>query len=267
MEELQMKILLSKDNGNVYVWKTAKYNEGRFLVDGNPISEDRIISIINDNRSNYSKCSCCGQIFKKGDDRFEEHKRNAASPTTCFGCRHLVVEDYDQLDRKIEIDANGEFVVSTKKLAELKCGESGYWSYDSINSSAAKGKCKKRQCADAELVEIEDFFTKYPGAFNDIITIDALLDDGYDINYVGGEEREIEIVSEHNYAIYVIINKQGIVDSFYVWVPGESWTVRYSKKYDKLFWVKGSGNVEWNPDEADEDIKRKMHKIIAKLYR
>ena len=84
-----MKILLRNHNGEQYVWKTAKYEGNYFRVDGANISPTNIVSVINDNRKNYIKCSSCGKVFRKGDPKFDKHKRESATPAACLGCMYL----------------------------------------------------------------------------------------------------------------------------------------------------------------------------------
>lgn len=263
-----MKILLREHCGEQYVWKTAKYNNGYFHVYGEPINQTSIVSIINDNRKNYTQCSCCGQVFRRGDNRFQAHKENAIKPETCFDCSHMVVDNEITKKAKFEMDAFGNFTRKLEQDVYLTCSKSGIWSYDSITSNSAIHRCKKRQCADAEEIEISDFFIKNPGVFDDIITIDSLLDNGYDVSindrYAADSE---DIEYDEEYTIGVIFNRLGIVDKFYVYYEGDRYYIYYSKRYDELFTSKSEGYAIWNvlgmPTEMRNEIKAK----IVKLYR
>lgn len=261
-----MKILLREYNGKRYVWETAKYNYDRFIVNGDNINQGNIVSIVNDNRKNYVKCSCCGRVFRKGDPNFEVHKRSASSAETCFGCRELNVKELDSVSSRFSINPDGSFSETLKRNVRLECMKTGWFSYSGINSNEAIASCPKRQCANAREMEIKDFFTEYHGAFDDIITVDALLDKGHDVLYTGNRTHEYEFVNNASYSIYAITNSLGIIDHFYVWHNGETWDVYYSKKYDMLFY-NNKGYKEWCPYEIDFDEIQEIKKEIAKLYR
>lgn len=260
-----MKILLREYNSVPYVWVTAKYNENHFIVNGNKINPCNIVSVINDNRKNYVKCSCCGQTFKRGSYKFQIHKENASSPQTCLNCPYLKTENERVISRKRYIDENGNQMETIERNVCLVCGRYGYWTHPNIDSEEAIGYCKKRQCANGMEVEIQDFFTKHPGAFDEIITIDKLLDIGYNITLRPNRGREYELIMEDDYTIGAYINKAGIVEHFYIWFEKECYYVYYSKKYNELYWDCG----EYTPfylEEMDDDIRELIKTDIAVLY-
>ena len=259
-----MKILLREHGNKVYTWETAKYDNGLFYVDGIKVRESYIISIENDNRKNYIQCSCCGKVFRKGDVRFQIHKENAIKPDTCFNCPSLCTDVEYVTKQKYQINPEGGFIEKLEREVELRCNRSGLWTYDDIMSDAAINRCKKRQCGDAYAKEIMDFFTKYPKAFDDIITIDALLDNGYDVGIGGSYDFNVE----DEYTIGVLINKLGIVDYFYVWYDGSRYWFNYSKKYDELFWDEGNNRYSvFNLYDMTTEIRNEIKNKIAKLYR
>lgn len=263
-----MKILLREFGCESYVWKTAKYNYDNFLVDGNVQPKKNIIAIVNDNRKNYIKCSCCGQVFRRGDKRFQEHKENAIKPETCFECTHLCANNASIAKRKIVCNPDGSFSEKLERQVDFLCDNVGLWEHYSINSRRVIDSCKKRQCATAIAMEITDFFTRYPGAFDDIITIDSILDEGYDVEAPLGSGSSYDIVYEDDYTLGVYINKIGIVDSFYLWYEGDRYWFHYSKKYDEFFCESRAYGYEildvyGLPIELKDEVK----KIIKTFYR
>lgn len=261
-----MKILLRAYNGKRYTWETAKYNNGSFYVNGSEMSKCNIVSILNDNRKNYVQCSSCGQVFRRGDKKFEEHKAKAKSHEPCLGCTRLHIREAKTTNSKLIACPEGGFKETLTRNVVLECTNTGWFSYDSIMSDEAIQGCKKRQCENATEIEISDFFTKHPGAFDDIITIDTLLDNGYDVGYnYTSSEYEYPMVDDE-YSLYAVINNIGIVDRFYVSYCGESWEVYYSKKYDKLFYDY-RGYATWDPIELDCMQVDEIKETIAKLYR
>ena len=261
-----MKILLRNYNGHPYVWATAKYNNNRFHVNGDQQSESNIVSIINDNRKKYVQCSSCGQVFRRGDPKFYTHKANAIKPETCFGCKHLIPDENHTLSRKYKVNPDGSFSEILEISVELKCAESGFWTYYDINSRTAINSCPKRQCANATEMEIDDFFTKHPGVFDDIITIDRLLDEGYEVGLQEVYDSKYDIEYEDEYTIGVVINCIGIVDYFYVWYNGDRYYVYYSKRYNELYCDCG-GYTRWNPSSMDDNLRTEIKNKIEKLYR
>ena len=261
-----MKILLREYNGIPYVWMTAKYDEDHFIINGERVEETRIVSIMNDNRKNYIRCSCCGKVFKKGSHKFQIHKENASSPQTCLNCPALKGENERVVASKYTMDEDGNARQILERSVRLVCGRYGYWSHSDINSDEAIECCRKRQCANATEMEITDFFTEYPGAFDEIITSDNLLDIGCHFTLKPNGGREVNFVSEEDYAISAYANRYGIIDRFYIWYEGEDYSVWYSKKYHELYWDCGNYEVFYL-EEMDESTREEIKNHIAKLYR
>ena len=262
-----MKILLREHSNTQYVWKTAKYHNNSFHVGNIPIPQHQVVSIMNDNRKKYIHCSCCGEVFRKGDRRFEIHKENAIKPETCFSCPHLAHDNPTTIQKKYKINEDGAFDVIYKQRVGLVCTKCSMWSSYDINSERAIQKCSKRQCANATEVEIDDFFTQYPGAFDDIITIDRLLDDGYDVgpSRRGNAEYDLIYNEEYEYYIGACINQIGIVDCFFVWYKGCIDYVYYSKKYDELFQCEGD-YLKWDVIDMSADVRSQIKQEIAQFY-
>ena len=261
-----MKILLREYNRAPYVWVTAKYNENQFVVNGERIHNCRIVSVINDNRKNYIQCSCCGQTFKRGSRKFQIHKENAKKSQTCLNCPSLKTENERIIASKYTMDENGNATQILERSVRLVCGRYGYWEHPLINSEDAVCYCKKRQCENATEVEIVDFFTEYPGAFDDIITVDKLLDMNIPITLKSNRGTEWEFAVEDEYTIGVYVNRLGIVDHFFVWFNEECYIVYYSKKYNEIYWDCGT-YMPFYLEEMDDTTREEIKEEIAKLYR
>lgn len=260
-----MKILLRDYCGMPYVWMKAKYNNGNFCVNGEVVYESNIVSIINDNRKKYIQCSCCRQVFRRGDHRFEIHKRDAERPEICFNCPHLCINTTNHVKERLIANPDGSFTRKFEDEVTLLCTKD-WLNYD-ITSNGAIRNCIKRQCETATEMEINDFFTQYTGAFDDIITVDTLLDQGHDV--VLNRTSSVlyyDLIDVPEYCIVAIINKIGIIDAFVVYHKGDSYTVFYSKKYDKLFYGNNEYSVFCPPNMTDETVSE-IKEHIAKLYR
>ena len=262
-----MKILLREHNGKPYEWVSAKYNRGHFTVDGHEENWSNVVSVVNDNRKHYSQCSCCGHVFRKGDPRFAEHKANAVKPNTCFDCPTLSVDDEWPIKSQYFVRPDGTIGEKIERDVTLKCSKGSSWYYPNICSKEVIEACRKRQCADATEIEISDFFTEYPGVFDDIITVDRLLDDGHNVVLrEGGRETCFEFVSTDDYTIGAVINGIGIIDRFFVWWAGDKYTVYYSRKYDELVTTSRGEYCKWVKLYMTEETRNEIKNEIKKLY-
>lgn len=262
-----MKILLREHDGAAYTWVTAKYDKGKFVVNNNFVENRSVVSVINDNRKNYVQCSSCKKVFRKGDKRFAEHCENADKPKTCLGCIKVRAEDRLVTNRAFEINADGEYIEKSEAKVNLVCTSFGLWSYASITSEECLSKCPMRKCKTAHEEEIHDVFTDFPGVFDDLATVDNILDIGYKERYINSPYTAY--LMSFTYDTWVYANDLGIIEYFTVYNRGDEYTVYYSKKYNKLYtWSRTKGTyVEFNPPEWSSDIVEQMCKDIRKLYK
>ena len=255
-----MKILLRNYKDKEYVWVTAKYNGNKFVVDGTHFDEWQVVSVLNDNRKNYLKCTSCGKIFPKKGKQFAKHKELSATNAPCLSCNRLRSNVTSTERRKYIANSDGTYTIQTEVKAELYCHYSTYTSFY-LNSPEAFVRCPLRQCAEAKATEIVDTFTKYPGVFDDIITVDKILDNGY--KTIGYSDKNItEYILDTDIYITAYVNASGIVDSFYVDTSNYCGTLWYSKKYNTLFTENDCRYSAYCSDENNEILK-----FIAKLYK
>ena len=262
-----MRILLRNYNGEQYVWKKAEVKSAtKFtLEDGHDVSQAEIVSISRDNRKKFVKCSACGEIIRNTPEAINEHKLKGTTSATCFGCKYMREMGSKQLSVKYTLQEDGSYLANAKKSLSLVC--TATWNTPDINSENARGYCKFKQCTTAEMKAIEDVFTKYPSAFDDMITVDKVLDNGFT------EREEYDIRNEVYYKlkarnnITAVVNKLNIVDKFVIDYRSHRYNVIYSKKYNKLFTMSNGTYIVCDsiwciPDTTFENIKAK----IASLY-
>ena len=261
-----MKILLREFGSERYVWKTAKYKNGKFFVCGNSIHQCNIVSVMNDNRKNYVQCSSCGKVFKKNDIKFELHKQNSANPNTCLSCPSLITEEINKIKRKVTIDNYGNMVEKLERNVYMRCSRYGEWFSPYITDESLLRKCKLRMCKDADAEEIHDIFTDNPGIFDDIITVDKLLDEGLETDNYISDSAGYALHSQ--YEIFAIVNNIGIVDRFITY-DDDYVTIYYSKRYDALLTPSRSGEtyIPWYPCTLSHEDVENIKNDIAKLYR
>lgn len=262
-----MKVLLREYDYQPYVWMDATYNGEYFVVEDCNIDEYQIISVMNDNRKNYVRCSSCGKMFTRNGKKFAKHKRDAETIKPCLECRKMRSRERDGGRIKYTVDKNGNYVRKITNKVDLICHYST-WNDFHIDSRTAIETCKFRRCKDAGTEEIEDTFTKYPGLFDDIITVDAILDNGYkELLYRNPEEAVYFLDEKLN--ITAKTNRIGIVTSFNVGDDSGFYSqeVFYSKKYDMLMWIFDCRYTQFNPDWLTEERMAEVKKYIAKLYK
>ena len=261
-----MKILLREYNSEDYVWVTAKHNGEYFLVNGEIIEEYKIVSVINDNRKNYIKCSSCGKVFPKNGKKFEQHKEAAKGITPCLTCRKLRATEVSGNKTRYVANEDGTYTRKLDTKVTLKCKKHFWEEYD-IDSEYAIASCKYRQCSNAYGMEITDTFTQYPGIFDDIITVDKILDHGYE--HIGYYDRNLtEYVLNTEIGVSAWVNNLGIVDKFTI-DSGEGWAyhVNYSKKYKEFYNCDMCGRYTvWRSDMSD-DKKNTFKEIVESIYK
>jgi hypothetical protein len=262
-----MQILLRNYKDKEYVWMQAKYDKGKFVVDGINQNETNVVSIINDNRKNYVQCSNCGKVFRKRDHKFKTHKEDAKSSKVCLTCPHVICSNNRTITQKYIANEDGTYVRKIEQRVDLQCSSGYLWTYPSIDSITAIEGCKLRQCGDATEKEIEDTFTQYPGIFDDIITVDKILDFGY----VGIPDRGISYtLYDLNIAdsVCAYVNKLGIVDKFFLCLDDYTADIWYSKKYKEIFTCDKEGHyIPWAYDGLSTRKRIKIKEAFEKLYR
>lgn len=262
-----MKLLLRQFGDECYVWKNAEMNDEKtFIVDGRTVNQGNVVSIYRDNRNKFVKCSHCGTILKNADVEIKEHRLKSTTSTTCFGCPNLRTCEEITKSIKYVLQDDGKYIATVKSEMQLKCRQGWGRLYD-INSEDARTGCKYRGCIDATMKSIQDIFTECPGIFDDIITIDCILDTNFEYrtSYRNGTTL-YKLKGRDN--IVAVVNKIGIVDHFNISRYSHCWDVVYSKKYNEFYKIWNGLYIKWNPDDEDmpHGTLQRIKDRIAKLY-
>ena len=227
-----MKILI-KDNENNLVWKEAVYKNGKFCLSDTGVLYDqlKIYSLKDDNRNKIVICSACGKEIRNTPSAIKAHQNMVNQPNKCFECDYLKRSNQTLMSQKYVLNEDGTYTESTKRTVNLVCNKN--WSYYDINSPEARNRCRYAGCENAVLRHIEDFWTKYPKAFDEFITIDRIIDDGYKNISKDNYGVVIDLTGRANLTAY--INNQGLCYEFQLRYRNRYYTLRYSKKYDKVW--------------------------------
>lgn len=262
-----MKILLRNFDNKEYEWKDAEFVDGNFKVDNNVVRQTNIVYVFEDNRSDFVKCSHCGEVFRKGSPEIAVHRNKYKDVNQCFNCQYMRKRNNTTTGVQYERRSDGKYDVTTKSVATLICDHGYYRWFDDadIISEATRDRCQYKACATSTMEEIEDIFTRMPGVFDNIITTDK-------VNSVGYKELKVYDQSIHfrlkgRNEIWAVANSLNIVDYFLVTYHGNTWKILYSKTYDKLFEIRGWDYHEWNPREMTSVTKQYIKEKIAELYR
>lgn len=260
-----MKILLRHYDNEEYVWKDAEFDGDYFIVGGNRLSETRVASIIDDNRSEYVRCSACGKAFKKGSPELETHMNRYLDINNCFKCQYAVEGRKEIVGTEREEIGVGRYTVVQKYNVAITCQRC--WNYDGypvIGSDEAHRSCRYARCATAAYEDIADIFTASPGVFDDIITVDKVIEAGFKSVDANGRVDMYRLKGRNN--IFACVNKMSIVEHFRINYRYDSWDIVYSKQLDKLFCINGNKYTEWNPRDVNDATKDYIKNKIAALY-
>lgn len=255
-----MKILIRNTYNDWYAWKTAKYTKDGFVVDGEIVREDQIVSIQNDNRDKYVRCSHCTEIVHK--DKIAEHREKHKNSDGCLNCPHMSASWAGDSATKYTKGKDGKYTMTVKKEVNLYCN-AGFVNRQ-IDSNEARETCWYSGCKDAVMLEISDIFTTHKGLFDDIALENVLADVGYDKqgSYSDGYWKHYRLNT--NKEIYACVNNLGIIDHFDVNIAWDDYRVFYSKKFDKIYTSKNRKYVEGVPyltKEENEEIKNEIRKL------
>lgn len=258
-----MKILV-KDSQNNLKWEEAIYKGGIFYRtdEGYRYGEANIYAVKDDNRNKTVICSGCGAEIRNTPSAIKAHKNMINKPNKCFECDHLIHRSEKVLSQKYVLNEDGTYNESTKRTVTLSCGNG--WRYPDINSDAARDACKYKRCENATFKKIEDFWTKYPNAFEEFITIDRIIDAGYKKMYKSTNEISFELKGRAN--LVANVNNQGLCFEFVLRHRSHRYTLRYSKKYDKVWFEQYGSFKELSKLDIAEDTEKAILNKMRTLY-
>ena len=267
-----MKILIRRLNAHTMVWKKARVldkNQFEIDVDGKPekVSVTNVISIYNDNRDKYLVCSSCGEIVRNTPKEIKRHLDKKISTDCCLDCGNFRIRNANTIKKSIHFENNR--CISVTKQEGVPCCMSGY-GYRNVLAEDGKSGCMYKGCGTETLHPIEDVFTKYKGVFDDLITVDKVIDAGYKARRTDLYYDNYELKARNTIIVHVS-RDTNIVTHFTLEYHRETFYLMYSKKYDKIFYIYRNDFIEEDricrrcniPESTLKNVKEK----IASLYR
>ena len=258
-----MKLLIQERNNNL-IWKDVIYKDGHFRASDESAVYDNwnIHAIKDDDRNKIVVCSACGKEVPNTPSSIKAHRNMVNKSNKCFDCRHLRHRNEKITSQKYVLNEDGTYSESTKRNVTLGCGYS-YRTPD-INSTEAKRWCRYAACENATFNPIKDFWTKNPDAFNEFITADRIMDVGYKSMYKYADHIVFELKCKAQ--INALVNNQGICFNFVLNYRNHTYSLRYSKKYDKVWFNDGGVFKELSRLDMAESTEKSIMDKLRKLY-
>lgn len=258
-----MKVLIRKWDNKYYVWKTATWKNGEYYVDGCRLEQFNILSIKEDDRCKYVRCSYCGTYIKDDPKSIEEHFVESESKKDCFKCRNLRTYGVTNPTKSYEKNANGTYRQTVVSDVNLHCGNV-YPSQD-INAVNLSRYCAFYHCRRSGVKKVSDILIEYPDPFNKQITVDLLKAKGFEYERYHNGYFEYDLKMRNT--LKACVNELGIVDHFIVKHRGYSFLAYYSEKYDELFYVESGKYIMRDEDYVSESKHSASKGKISSLYK
>lgn len=259
----QFRVLMRND----YRWHNACWDDktNKLTVNNRNIYQNNIISIENDPRIKYVRCKMCGSIIKNTKKTIEEHDQLGKSSKTCLTCKSLCFGNENNLKESLVKNEDGTYTRTKKSVCSLTCG----YTYRNplIDDDKARAGCKYRNCGTNTVEPAENFFTKYPGVFDDMVTVDAL--DMSKCKVYSRYNDTVDFAWKSRYKIIVKTTALGIIDRFECSYRSNDYDIVYSKKYDKMFMMSGGEYEELTSTNSrfSEAYYNELMKIMRNIYK
>ena len=261
-----MKILVLDKNNN-FVWKEVEYQKGRFISTENPNNAygvGHIYALKDDNRNKTVICSRCGKEIKNTPSAIKAHQNMINKPNKCFECTLMKKQNEKLVHEKFTLNEDGTYTETTKGSVNLVCS-ADYWQRPDINSETARNVCRYKGCETAQFRQIEDFWTKYPNAFNEFITIDRIIDTGYKSMRKYTHHIDFQLKGRGN--LTACVNDKGLCYKIVLDYKRRTYDLRYSKKYDRV-WINKYGELrDISYIGMSEDTEEAVVKKLKALYK
>lgn len=259
-----MKILV-QDSSKNFLWRDVIWKSKHFaLIEDDRITyrETDVFAIKDDNRNKIVVCSACGCEVPNTKTAIKAHQEMVHKANKCFECRYLKCINPKIISHKYSLNTDGTYTETNKRCVNLVCHKT--WNDYEINSAEANHSCKYSACETAQFKAVEDFWTKYPGAFDDMITVDRIIDIGYK-----------DVKKYDYYSIFdikcrtkmrALVNNQGICFGFQISHNRSYYDVCYSKKYDTAWYSQYGNYSQFSNLCLPESTERSIMNKLRELY-
>lgn len=264
-----MKVLVREYKTGVcnYVWKKVSYNDpfrysDYYTEDGACYEPIQILKITHDYRTTgYVMCCNCGKVVKQ--TKITKHYEEQERKVNCMKCNKLKLEEIKGTRvNTLKQDGN----VLSRIMFEAKCVNSPidrYWSrYKKIKDVNKSETCKYFACRRSDTTELRrDFFCSYPNPFNNFLTENGIINNGW--KYISSSNSGREY-SNKNGKLIARFDMNGILIHFCMMHRNNTYHFVYSDVYDKF--MDSEGN-EFRWGNIAETTKNNYIKQIRALYK
>lgn len=255
-----MKVILRDYGNESYVVKDVIFKQnGTYECEGNSIKETDILTVL-EKENDFVTCSACGQLIKNTPKAIREHIARKESYKGCLECQYLKTREKKNQKIKYALNEDGTFHRVLNDDVKLICGAS--YLYTDITSEERLRNCPYAKCSKETISSNNGFFDKYPNAFDEMITVDAIK-----FKAIHSSANKTILQLRCRGVINACANKKGIIDWYEIRTRNDSMQVYYSKKYNKLFmrhygkYKEVTPNCVWSDDKLNY-----IKKTIANLY-
>ena len=257
-----MKAILREWGNESYVVRDVTLNEsGAYICDNKEVYESNILTFVNEGKEDFVTCSNCGEMIPNNQKAIKEHINRKTSHKGCLTCDFLRHHNQANKTTKYTQNEDGTFHAVTSEDIVLKCGVV-YYNQPDITSDKRLVYCKYKDCTMEHINTGNGFFSKYPNAFDDMITVDVL-----NFKHIYKNSKLTHMQLKCRGIIEACANGKGIVDCFYIRTRNDYRTVYYSNKYNKLFYIHNGKYCEFEPNYYwTRDKIDYIKKTIANLY-
>lgn len=257
-----MRAILRDYNKEAYVVKDVTCDEkGQYQFEDRIISEVNVLAILDNANNEFVKCTACDELIRNNKKDIAAHIKKKESYHGCLDCPHVRIADVQNEKVKMVKNEDDTFNRVVHSNVHLQCNVDYFRRYDILND-ARLSICKYRGCTKETIAHNDGFFSKYPNAFDEMITVDAIK---FKELFNLGNKTWMKLKCRGT--VHAIANNKGIIDYFNVRTRYDNRDIFYSKKYNELF-VDINGKYEvfkpnWNWSAEKIDY---LKRTIANLY-
>lgn len=258
-----MKVLLRRYKDDYYVWKEAKYDGNRYIVDGESFSPVKILAVKDHDCGNSVICNYCHEVIKNDPKSIEAHYAEHEAKANCLACKYMRPSRPINVDRQYEKNANGTYKVMETYDANLYC----QYMYHNvkIGTDVAKEICECRRHRREGVRPYGDALIQFPDLFEKQITVDLLNKKEFQFKEYRYGFFEYDLKCRNT--LFACVNENGIVDHFKLYHKYECFSIYYSATHNKLFFEQRGQYDEEQPYRVSDSKYNTIKKKIESLYK
>lgn len=256
-----MQVLFRQYDGKYYVWKEAKHNGKRFVVDERSYNETDIIAAKSDDGGKFVVCKYCGEQINNTPEAIEKHFVEQEAKRDCLACRRMSIASRSDNKRVITKNAEGKYDVTETYTAHLQCNES--WS--DPDSETGKRFCMYNRHRIMGVEAVGGVLMQYPDLFEKQMTVETLKAKG--CTFMRRYHNHFMYDMFLRNTLFAHVNECGIVDYFEASYRYDTHYFYYSATQKKLFYANNGCYTEGKPDGWSDNKYNMVRRKIEAFYK